>query len=287
MVSFRITRRMLCIVFVAWVGIGSALGLVEDKPTKLRQLDREIVLLNLINGLHLTTEQMGALIDKIDEAERVRNEFSWETERRESSFEDILEDVKEVLSKGEEIPEDLKKRVHRMKEDEHGLEDEMGEKLVRLENEVEALLTKNQLIVVNTYKPCTIPPERGKIGQSVETAAEGMTQLLTRIRRMPGSRYEMMKDMFVDAHLDRIERHLGFENSEEKETWRQKMLETFEKVRRMPDQDFLMQKGELARELMPEEMKTFKPRKNQLSRVGHFLLDPALKPLLERRLKQG
>lgn len=275
----------ICLLLIV-LGSTASLGGI-DKPEKIHKLHRDIVLLNLINGLYLTPEQTESIIDKIEEAEEARKDFQQEIERRKKDVEDVLEDLEAVLLKGEEIPEDLKKRVHRMKEIQHSLENEMGEKLVRLESEVGVLLTKNQLITIDNYKPCTIPPAQGKIGQSVETAAEGMARMLTRIRHMHRDRYDLMKDMFVDGHLDRIENHLGFQNSEEKERYRQDMLDTFDKARQLSDQEFLVQKGELARKLMPEDVKIRRLRKNQLGRVGHFLLDPALIPILETKLKQG
>ena len=38
---------------------------------------------------------------------------------------------------------------------------------------------------------------------------------------------------------------------------------------------------------MPEDEKIRKRRKNQLGRVGHFLMDSALIPILEDRLQQN
>jgi hypothetical protein len=195
-----------------------------------------------------------------------------------------MEDVCEVLRKSEEIPDDMKKRVHRMNELRYRLEDERGEKLAALESEVENMLTRNQLIIIDEYKPCMIPPEQGKIGQSVETAAKGIVRMLTRIRRMPNERYRMMKEMVADMSIEKVERHVGFKTPEEKEAYRLEIYETFEKARNLSDQEFMVQKGELARKLLPDDAKLRKFRKNQLSKVGRFLLDPALIPILEERI---
>lgn len=279
-------RRSSSLILLFMI-LGSALAKEGIQNDKLHQLNRDIILLNLVNGLYLTPEQTESLIDKIDEAEKVREDFEKEIEQRKDFIEDVLKEVREVLMKGEEIPDDLKKRVHKMKEIQHRLEDQRGEELIRLESELEAVLTQNQILTIEEYRPCTIPPAQGKIGQSAETAAEGLARMLSRIRRMPRDRYEMAKDMLVDLHLDRIERHVGFNSTEEKEQYRQDMLDTFEKARVLSDQEFLVRKGDMAQSLMPENMKTRKLRKNQLTKVGRFLLNPALKPILEKRLRQG
>jgi hypothetical protein len=280
-------KRTKTYIVLLMLILGSTLAQGEIKNDKLHKLNRDILLLNLINGLYLTPEQMESLIDIIDEAEKVREDFEKDVERNEGFAENVLEEVREVLVNAGEIPDDLKKRVHKMKEIQHRLEDERGVRLIRLESEVEALLTQNQMLTIEEYKPCTIPPAQGKIGQSVETAAEGLARMLTRIRRMPRDRYEMTKDMFVDFHLDKIERHLGFKSADEKKRYRQDMLDAFEKARTLSDQEFLVQKGDMAQGLMPQDMRTHNRRKNQLTKVGHFLLDPALKPILEKRLRQG
>lgn len=277
-------RRSVCLLLLGLWSVG-VLG--EVKKGKIHELNRDIVLLNLINGLYLTEEQTVSLIEKIKEAEEAREVFEKALEEKEKNFEDVLKDVRDVLLTGDEIPDDLKRRVREMKEVQHRSQDERGEKLINLESEVEGLLTKNQLVTIDSYKPCTIPPAQGKIGQSVETAAEGIARQLTRIRRLPNSRYELMKDMFVDFNMDKVEKHLGFLNPEEKEQYRQQTMDTFEKARNLSDKEFLLQKGELALELMPEDVKIRRRRINQLGRVGFFLLDPALIPILETRLKKG
>ena len=272
----------LCIFLVSH----SVLLGFSDTAEKARQLNHEIVLLNLINGLYLTPEQMQTLIDKVETAEEVRSTFLLELDQNKSVFEDVLTEVRNVLLGGEEIPQDLKKRVHEMKALQHRLEDEKGEKLVRLESELLSLLTENQLLVIEDYKPCTIPPAQGKIGQSVEAAAEGIVRTFERIRDMPEERYHFAKERFVTFHRDKVERHLGFESTEEREAYRENILKILNKVRKLSDKKFLLQKSELAQELLPENIKTYKLRKNELGKVGRFLLEPALIPLLKSRIQQ-
>ena len=252
-----------------------------DKLENIRQLNRDIILLNLVNGMHLTQNQKVILINKIAEAEDFREHYQNEIKKRKKEIENVLKDVREVLLRGEEISGTLKQRVHKMKKIQHSLEDEMGQNLIGLENEIKELLTPNQLMVIETYKPCTIPPATGKIGQSTEAAAEGIVRLFSKIRRMSRNQYEMAKEMYVDFHLDKIEKHLGVLNTEEQEHQKQMIEHTFEKARSLSDQEFMLQKGDLANSLLPEDVKKNRRLKNQLSRVGRFLLDPAMAPILK------
>ncbi len=261
-----------------------AIGWTNKIEEKLNQLHREIILLNLVNGLYLSTDQMKEIIARAEEAQQVRDDYQKEMEQKKSEIERVLEKVRNTLLRGQEIPDDFKRKVHKIEEIQHQLQDDMGEKLINLESKIKKSLTKNQLVVINTYKPCIIPPAQGKIGQSVETAAKGVVRALSRIRQMPRDRYDLMKDMFVDFQVDNFERHVGFKTSAEKEQYRQEILGIFEKVRKMSDKEFLLQKGELAKQFIPEKSKIIRHRKNELGRVGRFLLDPALIPILKVRL---
>jgi hypothetical protein len=257
-----------------------------DKLEKMHQLNRDIILLNLVNGMHLTQNQKVSLINKIAEAEDFREHYQNEITKRKKEIENVLKDVREVLLKGDEISGTLKQRVHKMKKIQHSLEDEMGQNLIGLENEIKELLTPNQLMVIETYKPCTIPPATGKIGQSTEAAAENIVRLFSKIRRMSRNQYEMTKEMYVDFHLDKIEKHLGVLNTEEQEHQKQMIEYTFEKARSLSDQEFMLQKGDLANSLLPEGVKKNRRLKNQLSRAGRFLLDPAMAPILKTQLEK-
>ncbi len=258
-----------------------------DQENKLPYLRRDIVLLNLVNGLYLTADQMETLVEEIKEAEDIREKYQKKSEQLESDYKMVLEDIKNVLFEGKEIDEDLKKQFNQMKEIQYQLEDDSGEKLLGLESEVSQMLTDNQLIVIEQFKPCIIPPAQGKIGQSTEAAAEGIVHMLERVRNMPDRLYESVKNNIADNQLDKMERHVGFQNDDEKEAYKQELLDLFSDVRGLPDQEFFVQKIGLARNLLPDNPQIRKQLKNELGRVGQFLLDSALIPILENRLKEG
>ncbi len=275
------------IAFILIFFAGSANLLSEDKDNRIHALHRDVILLNLVNGLYLTPEQARTLIDKIEDAEKVRGNFQSAMEKISSEFETTLETVRNVLLDGDEVPDVLKKRVHQVQQKRHRLEDNQGSALNRLENEVEDLLTPNQLHVIADYKPCIVPPAQGKIGQSVETAAEGIVRAMTRFRRMSPNQYRMAKEMFVDIHLKKVSRVVGFENDTASDDYQKMVSETLDFSRSLSDKEFLIQKAGLAQSLIPEKMKSHKRKSNQLGRTGRFLLDPALIPLLESTLVRG
>lgn len=283
-VTMKNPSKRLCLLCLVCWAVNAIGGMSETE--EFRQLHRDIVLLNLVNGLYLSTQQIEDLLEKIQEARQIREDCTNKAEQRKDELGEVFEELKTVLQENQEVPDDLKKRVHRAEETLHRLKDDLAENLKRLESDVEAILTKNQRVVIDTYQPCMIPPSQGKIGQSVETAAEGIVRMLTRVRNMPRDRYDLVKDMLVDFQIDKTERHLGVLTEDEKQQIRQETLTIFEQVRRMSDQDFIVQKGELARRFIREPDDARRPRKHELGRAGRFLLDPRLEPILRMRLEQ-
>ncbi len=255
----------------------------KEKLTGLTKLNHEIVLLNLINGLYLTNEQVESLIQKIEEAQMVKEDFYDQLNENKTEFKNILENLKKTLLQDKEISERLKNQIHQMKKQQHDLEDIKGEKLIILQKEVKEILSPNQLIVIDDFMPCTIPPKNGRIGQSVETSSERLVQLLEKIRYMSQSKYDRVKDILVDMHIDKIEKYIQKFSKTEQNAYRQKILETYEKARKLSDKEFLMQKNTLAEGIIPEHNSNFTLKKYQLDKVGKFFLNESFLNILKEK----
>jgi hypothetical protein len=275
--KIRITWILLLLIPAVFLFAGET----EGDSGRFQQVNREIVLLNLINGLHLNAGQRAALLERIQEAEEIRERFRREVNHQDGLFLPVLEEVRDILLSGKEIPHPLKQRVAEMKEKQHRLEDEMGSRLSRLEREIEEFLSPNQVLLIMDYKPCTIPPAQGKIGQDAEAAAGHLARLLTRVRNMHPSEYANVKEMILEKHLERIERHLHVLSPEEKAERRAHLEEVLNQIRTLPDQEFMVRRDLLAGEFLPEELPAQQLRKNELGKLGRFLLNRETARLLQ------
>jgi len=256
---------------------------IKEKTADLARLNHEIVLLNLINGLYLTEEQAESMIQKIEQAQKIRKKFYEQLYKNKSEFEEILKDLKHTLVQDKPISDKLKKQIYSMKQKQHDLEDRKGERLVIVQEDIKKILSKNQLILIEEFRPCTIPPKTGRIGQSVETGSERLVQLLGKIRNMPSRRYHMVKDMFADMHVDKIEKYIQKFSGPERKEYRQKILETYDKARQLSDKEFLIQKSILVQDIMPEHETSITHKKYQLDKVGRFLLDETSLHILKEK----
>ncbi|MFO7888840.1 MAG: hypothetical protein R6V04_00715 [bacterium] len=255
----------------------------KEKEADVARLNHEIVLLNLINGLYLSNDQVESLIVKIEEAEKVKKNYYSQLNRNKTEFKNTLNNLKQVLLQDGEISERLKKQIHRMKKRQHELKDSKGEQLIRLQEEIKEILTPNQLTLIDEFKPCTIPPKTGRIGQSVESGSERLVQLLERIRNMSPSKYDMVKDMLADMLLEKIEKYIQKFSENEREEYRQKILKTYETARKLSDKEFLMQKSTLAQDIIPEHDSQFVLKKHQLDKIGRFFLDETALNILKEK----
>ena len=68
---------------------------------KTRALNRDIVLLNLINGLYLTPEQTQILIEKIEMAEQIRNEFLLEVDQQQQMLMEFIPSLYLLAGQGQ------------------------------------------------------------------------------------------------------------------------------------------------------------------------------------------
>lgn len=247
-----------------------------------RNLRREIVLLNLINGLELTQEQMEFILQKAQEAQTLREERLSQGQAELEQSTQVLREIKDALMRGENISDDLRKRFREQEIKNGQKAQEYQEELNALAEEVKGVLGEHQLYALEEFVPCVIPPEKGlQIGQ-----AKGTTpgeRLLARIRKMPGHRFEENKERIVQTLFNRLKGHLPPDYQLDEEAEKERLLTLLEEAYRMPDTDFNLKKEEILQEILePYEV----PRRPEsvTQKIKRYLLDPSIIPLLEEKL---
>jgi len=82
-----------------------------DLIDNITRTQREIQILNLINGLELSKSQMDFILEKAQEIEQIKNELSKENNNDKTTLQ-ILDQLRENRMKNQEIPDELRKMVH-------------------------------------------------------------------------------------------------------------------------------------------------------------------------------
>ena len=270
------------VLLLTCYGYGAApLAEAEEAP-EIAELHREVQLLNLLNGLELTADQMRFVLEKAQEAQELREKLKAEAGTEE--VRQVLMELKDTLMRGENIPDSLKERWFSTHARTKELKKEYEEEMDRLAGEVEGILEGHQLYALEHFKPCIIPPEGGlRIGQAEGTG--GLERHLERLRALPEEKFQEHKDDIVERVWERIKEHLPrgallFVDEEEEKAY---ILSILEETRSLSDAEFEVRKEELAQEFKAR----YEPSEGAIDirlRIRCHLLNPHIIPLLEEKL---
>ena len=274
---------------VVLYGISGAMLLssvaVAQPLERKSEVREDIRILNLVNSLYLTKNQILALLTKAREAEIKKKTFTTQLGEITGHSETSLKEMRGKLMRTEELPKYLTREVGSSQKRLHDLSDKYEKEMLKLAKDVTKILNENQLVMVNTYKPCIDPqkslthPER--VGQA--GAAVGMERLLKRIHDMPQPVYQQRKEGILMGSAARLEKHTRKEVDVEKE--KKRLAKIFDEARALSDLEFDLKKAELAQKILPEENKV-KTEKERLKKIARFFLSPRIIPVLEEKLSQ-
>ncbi|MBI4243910.1 MAG: hypothetical protein HY606_07460 [Planctomycetes bacterium] len=269
------------------------------------ELHTDISLLNLLNGLNLSRDQIQRLITTAKEAEEISSDTNpinaFDREDMQiaiPTLAGIIPSLRqsmllttEQLYEIERLERDIKNKVHRKSLKYN------KKQLNQLELEIEAALSANQKQAIIDFSPCLIPPKNLKDPVRVGQASDKShyTHLLEKIRSVNPKKYEKDKKAILSEIISRAENHGGKFTDKEKADNLAKLEEIIDKTRNMTDSDFELSKNELAdklkfldlKETLKEELEKQFGDKNILAhKIKSNLLNPRVIPLLETRYKQ-
>lgn len=285
------------VILLPWflTGRGYCRGSLEIREIfgEVKDLSREISLLNLISGLYLSPEQMNQMLAILRKVEAIRGDYQSRAVSEAHQMEEILKEFREILGRDEEIDQGLIREFRRAKKRGQDLREEFHGALIPYQDEMKSVLNENQIALIDGFKPCIVPPHDTRnptrIGQDSGDTRMG-ERLLTRVRQMDENVYQRRKPLLIERHIGKVERHVGLFSDEERAEEESRLADIFKRARELSDLDFEAQKGDLARELKEPHEKALqsrhRKRRGDLDKLGKFLLDPKLIPILEKRLTQ-
>lgn len=248
---------------------------------EIADLRREVQLLNLINGLELTPEQMRFIVEKAREAQELRQELQAEADVEETTV--VLEEFRATLMAGENVPPDLAQRFHAVEGRFRAAKDTYEAELTRIAGEVEEVLEEHQLYALEQYVPCIIPPEGElRVGQARGTG--GGEAMLERLRALPAEQFERHGKGIARRILERIREHMhGAVVILDEEAELERIEGLVEEARALSDVEFELQKASLVEELLAS-YEAARPQREPTAMIARYLLDPAIISLLEEKL---
>jgi hypothetical protein len=276
---------------VLLLSLGAAFGIsrsasaqLPDYEHELRRVTEEIRLLNLINGLELSREQMEFIIQKAEEAEQLRAGLLEEMNngnQKISQALQTLQELKDILLNGENIPDELKVQTHRSSLLTKEMTLEYQSQVSQLAVEIKAILQPHQLCALENYVPCLIPPKPWAYGQ--EDDSEAGARQLTRIREIPDPVFEENKDKIAQRIIEQMKLQLPRGYTLDEEAERRWLISLLEEARGLSDVDFAIEGTELA-EKLKSRYAPARPAVDITVKIESFLLNPEIISLLESKL---
>lgn len=271
---------------------------------RVRELFADISTINLINGLNLTRDQMTSLVEVAKKAEQYTKEATLGSSdvmnalnEAEKSFKMLKAEIQKGAPARGEIPKQAVMANNKIKELQNQISRDLSKKYAGLEDQVRRILSPEQVQVVETFKPCLIPPKdlKNPVRAGQASSNEGSIRIMRRIREIPEETWKQRNEELIGRHLERINKHRFKMTEEEMAREKERLLTLLEKIRSMSDMDFEMEKENLASELKPEDkldslreqMEKRKPmqKRPKVSKLGRYFLDKRIIPILEERLR--
>jgi hypothetical protein len=270
--------------FAATVLLFSQSPLKTVGPTE--SLRRDIRLLNLINGLELRPDQMRLIADRAKESQSLLEDSRAFSAAKQGELDQILEEIKGYRLENRDVPEDLARRFHsldgELKTEGAGVE----KKLKAMASDVEKNLDPHQIYALDKFVPCIIPPKgESRIGQATDT--KGVAERLARLRGIPDRVYERRRETIIERTVNQMKLRADprAEVEDEKVT-SARIGEFYDRVRRLGEVDFEIQKEKLAEEFVSLVKPKF-PALSLSRKIQAFLLAPDIIPLLEAKIEKA
>lgn len=276
-------KKNLCHVVIAVAFFTTAISAAEDDPAEqLRQKQSLISSINLLNGLHLSGEQVQALLDVNLKAGAMRQEYFAANAERIAQATRLYEELLDSFSQDRPAPEETERFAQQIKHELEDSERAYNERLAELGDEIEGKLTDGQLKIISEFKPCLIPPrdlrEPSRAGQAstgsmgvrvleeyrkiMHRAAEiekNMQATGTSRRKYPGrfpntrsynhnpksAARERFTERFFSRYFEILEHLNGELEPKEMSAERKRVLAIFDRAAGMSEEDFSLNADEL------------------------------------------
>ncbi len=247
------------------------------KGEESKEIKQEIILYNLVNGLHLEEKQIGSLLSCAKEVNEYRENLNRKIKELEKEEGKVLLSLKEEAKK--EIPhpsQSLIKKFHEIKLKKAQLYKEFRSFLEKKAEEVKNILNETQLYLLGNFKPCVIPPKKGlRIGENSDKSL----RFLERIRRLPSSIYEIRKDEIIQRFIERYKLLHPKVEEEKIEKMRDELEKIMEEAKALSDVEFSLKKNSFLERIKKIEQADKKIKIEE--KIIRLLFNPSIIPVLE------
>lgn len=301
---------LMCILFLIMAPSLSASDLCALTPEaaatadRIKLLQKEISTINLLNGLNLSKIQEAQLLDlgrqyvAAQKAAAALVEINL-LKNTEASLSALRSEIQKGMPARGEVPQSAAQLDKLLKETREQAIAEATAKIEEIDAKLNKLLSAGQLMVIDEYKACLIPPANlqnpVRAGQAADSEHE--IRQLRKLRETLPDKFSATRDKMIADALIKTEEHKMRLTDVEKRQITDQWRSVVDKARKMSDTKFELEKENLGQQLkidafldkIRQSIADRSPHNNQpkLSKAGRFLLNPEIVPILEERIKSA
>lgn len=284
----------------------------QDQFIELKYYHDRISVLNLLNGLNLSEQQMQKLLELNYDIKKFLEKFKNDPDIV-SLKARYKKDLKELYEYLLNHPEQEDKRLQdkavacnaKMKEYfKNEYQNEMEKFYNKILKKANKTLTPEQIEVVNSFKPCIVPPKdfRDPVRAGQALSDSRIKKMLENVRKIEDPRrLETVCERIANKIINITHERFYKMSADEKTNKRNEIIQTLKQANALSDTDYELKEDEIIQRLTPDTAKLYKMRKKAqkdilerdpksldvdlTSPVRKFLLDPPVViPILEKRL---
>ena len=274
----------------------------EKRDPRARKVEEEVGTINLLNNLDLSKDQMGFIIAKAKELERISKDLYKDYRKYCNKMFQCEKMIKRQVESGRTALEFyaeegcLKTKEYcslfyaereylKNKKQCNVLYYELNDIIKEFVKTVEDRLKDFQLVALDKYFPCIVPYASDYfIGGANKSMNIGL--IVMGARSWPAERYASEKETFVAKNIAALKTMFcPCQRLREDSIVREEMLKTMEQIRKLDDADFWLNMGKIGLEL-EEKISLKDPELSRQEKIYKFLLSKQSIPILEKRSRQ-
>jgi len=249
---------------------------------EVEDLKLDINILNLLNVLYLTPQQIDGLLDLHERRRELTVQVKGDLIGNAEDTKQAFRALRHALIAKDHSDDRVSKLAQRANSGMKDIGFEAIKQFNDLVEEAENILNDSQRVIIEHYKSCIIPPKNEinplRVGQSSD---DGHKKQLERVRKMSDEQYASRKDSIDDRMYGRVKKLVGGRPGVSLEGVRDTIVETLDKARSMSETEFRLYEENPVKDMLKKKLgkKDTSPIRPKIQR---FILHPNAELLLRR-----
>ena len=248
-----------------------------------KRLEQELHIINLVNSLHLTEDQMKAIIPVAEESGKIREDLNRVMNENYGEVTASMKDLQKRLLDYEDATDEQQKRLDKCSMPIYRKIAENKDKTRVLAGKIRSILNINQREILLTYEPCVVPQQRDSQPERIGgySGGENFAENLDEARKMKDADYKKYRGELLEKQRILLK---TFNTPQQIESVLAQMGKALDEARKLNDIEYEIKRSELSSIDMPSRVKPGDEMEEEAV-IIRYLLNPYVKKILTYKLE--